>query len=500
MRRVVDHIGYPNSRVKRKRTAGVIFDVSAQALFDAIPDLHPDAKIPLNNLIKGYKSDGVWNNANFWKIMCLPTLDMELAWIEIKSLTTNSKFNGYPSLTNSMAGAHPNSIRGWVFTGSNYAITDFIPSAKQTLNDVSEVYVIYQDESVATNAFNYGSLNVAGSSSSLLITYGAGGVVDWSAHAYATNGRVTDSHDGSEGIYLCTRRSSIDGEVYHNGVSIATSNVGGGSLPTVPWFINTYNQNGSPNATKRSQAPTKMLGSYGESLSVGRITTINGLIQSYLDSTKGLKSLRSSQIIVDGNSHTEYQQSAIVRKIAYDQFASGVDVHGYGVASQTTQAMQADFASQIVPLFDGTLTHNIYIPNEITNDYWFGATKEDAFQNYKDLCLAAQTAGFLVVAVPVILRKFNGGGANETNFNLAQDYFNTRLLSEWGDFADAIADPHPNAWIYRSDYASDSEYNTAVANILADSSIFKDVTTHLTEAQYIIWGATISASAQTLLT
>lgn len=461
------------------------YDADAIALFDAVGDVPEIAKPPINDLIVGLKNNDVWDNSGFWMIICVPTLDMDNPWIEIKSLTQGSNFNGLSSPF-ALAKTYPCPIRGYVFFSTNYATTDFIPSDKQTLNDVCEVVALYDNETTSANNFNYGSLNST-SQCSLFISNNSSGDVDHACHAYTASGRTTGANaTGAQGVYLNNRRSATDAEVVLNGSVIATNVNGAGTLSTRNWYLNTYNNNGTVSPNKRSQSPYKILGNLGEGLSTTKRNSLATVFNTYISSTYGKKSLRTNQIVCDGNSHLIYQLSAQVRRIGYEYVNTGMDLVNLGVSSQTTQAMQADYATEVAPLYDGGLTNNILVAVEMTNDLFFGATKEDTFQNYKDYCLAAQATGYKVVAVPVYVRSHvsNTGGLSQTDWNLANDWLNTKLLAEYTDFADALAPVHPDAWIWRSDYASDAAYNTAVSAILADSLVFQDGATHLTEAAY----------------
>ena len=440
------------------------------------------------------------HNAGFWMILCVPTLDMNNPWIEIKSLTTGSNYQGLaaPNYNNGLA--YPSPFRGFNFETSKYATTDFIPSAMQTLNDSCEVFGTFEDETTSADIFNYGSLNTT-AQASLFITNNGAGNADHSCYAYSGAGRTLGANSpGVAGVYLNNRRSNIDAEVVLNGAVIATNNTVGGSLTTRNWYLNTYNNNGAASPNKRSQSSVTILGNLGEGLSTAKRDLLATSFNNYINTTKKLKTLRTKQLVVDGNSHCVYQLSAFVRKMEYVAVGTSCDVQNFGVGSQTTTMMQADYVAEIASQYDGSLSQSVLVPNEITNDLYFGETKEDALQNYKDYCTTAQATGYEVVAVPMIIRSDAGNtsGLSETDWNLAVDWINQQILADWATFSDALAPFHPDAWINRSDYASDGAYNTAVNLILADGLIFEDLATHLTESSYMVWADQIQTAIDTL--
>lgn len=489
--------GFKGVRFGSSGGSGIAFDESAQALFDFVGDVPTVFKPHINSLIVGLKAKGYWDNAGFWMIISVPTLTWQNTLVEIKSLTVNSIFAAQTVPPFTANGQYPSVQKGMI-AGASYLSTDFIPSVNLTLNDSTEVFVTYEDETTPAVIFNYGALNVI-TQATLFIT-NISSVADHSAYAFDANGRTQGANpNGAKGVYLNTRRASNDAEIALNGSVLGTNVNSSGSLSTRNVFLNTYNNNGAPHASKRNQSSMIVFGGLGEAVAaIDRVST-SALFENYQINTQMIDGQQTKQVVIDGNSHAVYEASAIPRKIAYDLIMTDWEHTSFAVTSQTTAQMQADYAAQVAPKFNGGYTKNILPVIEITNDYFFGATKEVAFQNYKDYCITAQATGYLVVSVPVILRNFTGntGGRSETQFNLDQDWINTKLAAEFADFSDVLVPTHPNAWTPRSLYASDAAYNAAVSAILTGGA-YSDNMTHLTEANYYVWADQIKTALLTL--
>ena len=487
-------LGFP-----KRKSPGSSYDEDAQNLFDFVGDVPTIAKNPINDLIIGLKDKGYWDNAGFWMVISVPTLTWENTLVEIKSLTVNSAFQApqtAPYYTET--GTYPSSQKGYTFAGANYIETDFNPSVKLTVNDSTEVFATYQDETTSQDHFNYGAFNGL-TLATLFITNNAGGKADHSSYAYNATRTQGANASGGKGVYMNTRRSATDAEISLNGTVIATNSNSGGTPPNFNVLLNTYNSFGAPSANKRNQSPIVLFGGLGEAVSIADRVTTSALFEDYQTTREMIDGLLSEQIVINGNSHTVFYSHTVSRKLEYDLIMKGYEFTNFGVNSKTTTQMISNYSGNVGAKYNSNFSKNILVPIEITNDYYFGATKEQAFQNYKDYCANAKNDGYIVISAPIFCRNYvgNTGARTETQFNLDQDWLNTKLENEYISFSDYLVPTHPNAWIKRSDYASDSAYNTAVDLLINDTSIFVDKT-HLTEDQYKILGGQITTVINTI--
>lgn len=478
----------------------ISYDADAQALFDAVGDVPTVVKPYFNSLIVGLKAQGVWDNPNFWGIFCVPSLNAFNTLIEIKSRTIVSSFadTGSVSIPYNTARQAIPTFAGYSFRVNGRINTGFIPSASQTLNNSSEFLITYTTESASTT-FNYGALNSASQENTFSVRQSGGLFAD----AYNTTigtGRINvASVDGAGGVYIKNRRSSSYMSVVKNGTVIGSITGNGGSLPSIGVMLNCYNNAGTP-STRRNGSPICGWGSFGSGLTASQETGINTVLSTWQTSMQRLdNSVHTKQIILDGNSHTVYWFAKMMRTIEYNTIVSGWKYSNFGVSGQKTTDMSADYATEIAPLYNGSLSKNILIAIELTND-WHTTTNNEATvkSNFASYVSTAQATGFSVIVSPMMCRAFSGNakGLSATDYNLGIDSINQWLLSG-GSGANHVTPINPNTFIARSDYGSDAAYNTAVAALLANTSVFYDQI-HLTENEYKTWGDQLTAAVQSL--
>lgn len=480
----------PNPILNRRLSSSntVTYNANAQALFDFLGDV-PDVVKPFySDLIQSFEDNGVWSNANFWAILCVPTHNALNTLVEIKSLTVVSSFYDTGAISapyNTARQAIP-TFAGYSFRGNGYIRTGFIPSVKMTLNDSAEFLVTYSTE-VAANSFNYGSLNTA-TQSTAFTTKSLTNTITGDAYS-TTAGRVTvASADGAPVPYIKNRRSTTYMSIVKNGTvvgSIATSH---GTLSTHETYLNTFNNNGVP-STRRNQSPIAAWGSFGSGLTSTQETNLNSALYTWQTSMERREGLETKQLIIDGNSHTVYQLTKMAWTVQMNLICQGWKFTNVGVSGQTLTQMLADFASEVVPLYNGSLNKNLILLYEGSNEMWVNGTTVDAsialVQDYID---AANTEGLK----PLIKKNFcrirptSGAGLvtypNETVWNLAVDEFNQKLDTDLtGDYT--IIEASVNTFIPRSDYGSDGLYNTAVAALRTNLTYFVDEI-HLTMLGY----------------
>jgi hypothetical protein len=119
--------------------------------------------------------------------------------------------------------------------------------------------------------------------------------------------------------------------------------------------------------------------------------------------------------------------------------SKSVTILNFAVPSQTTQQMAADAVTQIDTRKPAPPAAFIVIPWEIGNDIYSGQTAQQAYENYRDYCLARQAAGAKVIAITVCDRnQSTPGGLNPTQFRAEIAAANALLTANYSSFADAL--------------------------------------------------------------
>jgi lysophospholipase L1-like esterase len=115
----------------------------------------------------------------------------------------------------------------------------------------------------------------------------------------------------------------------------------------------------------------------------------------------------------------------------------------FGISGQTTTQMSSDAAAQIDVRAGNYYRQDILVACEITNDFCnAGTSKEQAFENFKQYCLARKAAGWKVIALNVLERTTNLNGRTLAEVADMVAYVNARLAAEYAGFADALVDVH----------------------------------------------------------
>jgi len=470
------------------------YDVDAQLYFDFVGDVPEISKPSINALFVGLKAMGIYQQPNFWMVINTPTLTWKNALVEIKSLTVNSTFASQTTAQFTTKGAYPSVQKG--FLASGWLSLDFIPSINMTLNDTTEIFLTYEDET-SSGTFSYGSRNT--NSQATLFSTNFSLEAQHSAYAYVPNAGLTKGSNpsGTAGVYINTRKPDFSSYIALNGSIIGTNLTSGGSLTTRNIYINGFKNNtASSPASRRDQSSSIVWGAF-ESVADADVSELSTIFETYQNTTQQKDGLQTKGIVFDGNSHMVYQASATARKLAYDLIMQGYEHTNCAVPSQGTLAMIADYASEIAPKYNPAYTHNILVVEEMTNDYFFGQTKEQTLQNIKDYCLLAQATGFTVILVPLFCRNYAGNtnAVGRTQFNLDQDWLMTEIQTDYATFCDYILPPHPTCFLARADYASDGDYDTAITTLLSiPNGNFLDGV-HLTETNYY----TISEQIKTII-
>jgi len=158
-----------------------------------------------------------------------------------------------------------------------------------------------------------------------------------------------------------------------------------------------------------------------------------------------LPELQGAVIVFDGNSISTdiYTGSgnAIPQQVGARPSISSksVAIFNFAVASQNTRQMAADAVTQIDIRKPAAPAAFIVIPWEIGNDIYSGQTAQQAYENYRDYCLARQAAGAKVIAITVCDRnQSTPGGLNPTQFRAEIAAANALLTANYSSFADAL--------------------------------------------------------------
>jgi lysophospholipase L1-like esterase len=111
--------------------------------------------------------------------------------------------------------------------------------------------------------------------------------------------------------------------------------------------------------------------------------------------------------------------------------------HNFSVSGQTTEQMNADAAREVDAKIDPTLGPNVLVVWEGTNDLYFGATADEAYEHLARYCRERRAAGWKVVLLTILPR---GGPGTPADFEQRRQAVNARLRLNWPEFADGLAD------------------------------------------------------------
>ena len=207
-----------------------------------------------------------------------------------------------------------------------------------------------------------------------------------------------------------------------------------------------------------------------DNVSLKKVTKEAGDILIY----NGKVIILATNVIADGNSLTVgtggggSTYPAILASIN-----STLSVINKGVNSQTTPMMEADASTDIDPLFLSG-SRNILIAWEVTNDIYFGATNQEAYDNIKQYCQNRQSAGWDVIVAGVIPRgQKKADGTSIIDYNLDLDTVNSMIDTSYTDFADVYvalaSDPRLSDYSNTTYYSIDSIHLNATGySVVAD--------------------------------
>jgi hypothetical protein len=247
------------------------FDADAVAYFTAAGITDTTEKDAVNQLVLDLKGTGsTTNNTDVWAEMLAlypvsPT-SLAAAAFNLKNPATY-QIDWYNSPSHSSAGI--------AFNGTTqYGDCNFIPStALASANDAS---VGGSVNSVAAGTNYIMGSNVTTSQRFLL--YHLTSTIN--AQLFSTgNGIVNGSYAARDGVFISSRRSSTDLEIYGAGTSLATqTGTHTGTLPNIPVFLSAYNNAGTPLGFSQQTIDFAFL---GKGLTDNQVTDIYNAITNY---------------------------------------------------------------------------------------------------------------------------------------------------------------------------------------------------------------------------
>lgn len=467
------------------------YEPEALDLFNANSDVPEYWKLPTNKIIKTFKDQGVWDNPNFKFIVYIPTLDRYNTMMDIKSLTVESNYdNGSLNANESHGDSFP-TADGWALYSSIRINTGIIPNTDLTLNDHCIIWATYDDEELpSTSTYNWGALDTT--------TKFIGGTSranngNFRVFGYSTGSVAQTTGDGLAGVYMNNRPSNLLLQAIKNGVVQDEIYTTAGSLPSREIWLGTFNKSGQTSYHEKTRV--FLFGSIGSGLNTTQYTAINSAIQDYQNTLKYKKSFKTKQIIWDGNSFNCFHQSALQRKVQFE-LRKDSDLWHYqspAISGKQTREMIAGFNDDVGAYYNGAYTENIYIISENSNDYWknYQANYIDAVNdtkaNHDTLVSLALNAGFKVLVLGGNARTTGASGFTQNEMNLGLDLIAQYERDQATIQGYTYLEPSTNRFVFRDDYASDSDYQTAMTAIYTGANFLSDHT-HQTEEESFLWG------------
>ena len=477
------------------------YDSNAQTYFNAVGDLEANYKNVVNTLVRDLKTYNLWTKLKFG-LLSPVSLDDTKTVVDLKTGTTLSgaalKGTTDTGNRNQMTTPLPTGI--YMKQTGDYVKTGAIATNLHTVNDTCIAHGILNNVAGAT-AYQYSAFQGASNSfQGNLRTAGNSAIVDNYSNSSGAGrntlggGTITDL----SGRWIINRRSATDLELYRNGSSVGTAANGGGGLPNIEFFLGAQNNAGTPGSYGNHECIYHLQFSGLTSTERNNLETV---MSSYETNLGSLRSL-TRNLAWDGNSLSAYENWNTLRAALYYAYNSGKKLYrarNYAVPGNTTAQRLTAYPSGAATQYSGSYSKNIYVIWEIRNDIYNGATTATAKSNLDTLITTAKATGYTVVVICPHLTNYVGNtGRTETQFNLAIDEMYSYAVANAGgaDYVVQITDS--NLWVARSDYASDADYNTAIATKIANSTYYNDGT-HLKPAVYNLVGQMAAVQALNLI-
>ncbi len=463
-------------------------DTDASAYVNRPGDVVQYAKNAWNTFVKTLKSNSLWTGTQFI-FASLPSMDDDVPLYNAKN---NTKAAGAAS--HGTSNRYPNIFpSGVVFNSAHQQYIDFDILLTSTLNSTLVAWKQQINKPQGTE-YVMGSTSIGAGTQSLLLQERNASDLITGRMFGTTTGQLTTNNASSKGDLIVNRNASNYLEIVKNNSILATQTGAqtGTAIPShkLPWGA--LNNIG-------------VIGNYGYGTypyimnSLGLSTANRSILATALSTlSTDMKWNFTKQVMLDGNSLTALNGAGDVRyrmmKTAMYTMAQNNVVwlsSCLGVGGQMTTAMTADFTTDVIPKFNSGAATKVYIPFEITNDYSNNGNAATAVTNYWTLCDLARASGYYVIAMPMAARSYLNQGTNpspqtETNYNLGMNTINLAIVADWASHADQLADQiltDTDQWVWRSNYASDAAYNTALSAIVNNSLYYTDGT-HNTDIIY----------------
>lgn len=148
----------------------------------------------------------------------------------------------------------------------------------------------------------------------------------------------------------------------------------------------------------------------------------------------------TKNIVWDGNSllATGNVQNNVIALHDTNVYSTyGYKTFSFGIASQTTTQMIANYASKIAPTYDPSVAKNILIVWEGTNDLRTIQNPTTVYNNIVTYCNLGRATGFKVIVVTILPRSDAGTYVGFVTDRLT---VNASIVANWATFADALVD------------------------------------------------------------
>lgn len=244
--------------------------------FTALQEFDPDAQI-------------YFNAASITDVIEKPSVN-----VKVLALKAAGLFNGvlYPVSPTSLEAASYNLVDPTKFqltyinspsfgpTGvdwdglTQYARTGIIPSTDLTDQDVHLSY--YSRDDIAVARFDLGCQQSISQEFYFAIRW-SNNLLFFDSYN-SSGGRLAKLNTTSAGLFVASRRTSIDAEGYENGTSLGGISTGGGTVPTIEIYLAAQNSNGTPafNGTRECA-----FASIGLGLTDTDVTNLTNIVKVY---------------------------------------------------------------------------------------------------------------------------------------------------------------------------------------------------------------------------
>jgi hypothetical protein len=201
-------------------------------------------------------------------------------------------------------------------------------------------------------------------------------------------------------------------------------------------------------------------------------------VVSWLESSCAVTKTQTRQVVLFGNSRIEgydaTQLNNFARQLAAD-LSHPVRLMNMGIGGRTMATMSSSDITQFInPLVDASLSKNILLVGDPTNDFTDGTTAATCEGYVQSICTSGRSAGFAKIAVVTACKN----GSHTSGQAAEQAAYNTWLRANYASFADGLVDfdadarfSTPNDGIYFSDSKHQTSLGQGVEATLAAAVI-----------------------------